>query len=170
MRQTSFLKKLGYTSQASHGGDKSRGKRKVRRPLDSRFPVHLILRSEAAKGALSLLRQQNRIYKLVMFKADTFHVKIEGYANVGNHLHIKARFKNRASFQNFLRTIAALIARVVTGARRGHAFGKFWSALAYTKVVKVWQQEKRLDKYIVANNIEAQHGAAARTKFLNDSG
>jgi hypothetical protein len=169
MRQISFLKQLGYEANSSHGGAESlKRNRKVRRPLDSKLPVHLILKSSKARGSLSFVRKRNKhwIWLLVHKKADKFGVKLQGFANVGNHLHIKIKFQRREQFQNFLRSISSLIARHVTGARKGKLFGKFWDYLAYTKVVKVWSQEKRLDKYIVANAIEGQHGKVWREKYL----
>lgn len=171
MRQQSFLKQLGYTLDRSHGGQATLGKRKVRRPLDPRYPLHLVLRASCAKKNLSLLRPANRdtIYRILTTKAKKFHVNLDGYANVGNHLHLKLRFKKRENFQKFLKSITSLIARHVTGARKGRPFGKFWDHLAFTKVIRVWRQEKQLDRYIVANAVEAYFGPIARTRFLQNT-
>jgi putative transposase len=168
MRQTTFLKQLGYTQTATHGGAEAVGKRKSRRPLDSKYPVHLILKSKKAKGSLSLRAKRNLhwIWLLAHRKAEKFDVQLQGFANVGNHLHFKVKFKRREHFQKYLKSVSALIARHVTGARKGKAFGKFWDFLAYTKVVKIWTQEKRLNRYITANAIEGQHGKEWREKYL----
>src|ERR1700733_11314140 len=125
MRQTSFLKQLGYSNQAVHGGAETKGKRKTRRPLDPKYPVHMILRATTAKGRLSMLQKRSRapIYQLVYRKADKFGVRLEAFANVGNHLHFKIRFRRREDFQRYLKSISALIARHVTGARKGKPFG-----------------------------------------------
>jgi hypothetical protein len=169
MRQTSFLKQLGYSAKATHGGSASlKRKRKTRRPLDPKHPVHLILKSTKARQKLSMLNPRVRqwIWLLVYHKADQFKVKLEGFANVGNHLHLKVKFRRREHFQKYLKSISALIARKVTDARKGKKFGKFWDCLAFTKVIKVWAQELRLNRYIVANAIEGQHGKVWREKYL----
>jgi REP element-mobilizing transposase RayT len=168
MRQTSFLKELGYKSDATHGGKSSKGKRKIRRPLDPKYPVHLILKATKARNQLSMLRPRSRryIWLLVRDKADQFNVKLAGFANVGNHLHLKIKFKRREDFQKYLKSVSSLIARHITGARKGRPFGKFWDHLAYTKVIKVWVQEKLLNHYIIANGIEADHGRKWREKYL----
>jgi hypothetical protein len=41
---------------------------------------------------------------------------------MSNHIHIVATFQNRVALQNFLRTSTALIARAMTGARKGRPF------------------------------------------------
>jgi hypothetical protein len=168
MQQITFLKQIGYSNDAVHGGAMAKGKRKTRRPLDSKRPVHLILRSSKARGVYSFKLGKNKmwIYKLVHEKAEKFGLQLQGFANVGNHLHFKLKFKRREQFQGFLKSITSLIARHVTGARKGQKFGKFWDFLAYTKVVKVWAQEVKLDNYIVANAIEGEHGSEWREKFL----
>ncbi len=166
--QTTFLKKLGYSHAAAHGGAPSKGRRKVRRPLDVRKPIHLVLKSSRARGDWSLLRDRNRhwIERLVAIKAKKFGVQIQGYVNVGNHLHIKLKLRDRNGFQKFLKAVTALIARRVTGARKGAPKGQFWDALAYTKVIRVWRQEQTLNRYLHANQIEVWHGRAIRDEEL----
>lgn len=152
-----------------HGGKNSlQRKRKLRRPLDSKKPAHLILKSSKARDPISMLRPRNRnwIATLIRAKAIAFNIQLQGYANVGNHLHLKIKFACREDFQRFLRSITSLIARHVTGARKGKKFGKFWDWLAYTKIVAVWKYEKWLNHYIVANNIEAECGRAQREQYL----
>jgi hypothetical protein len=42
--------------RAEHGGSIRQGRRKLARPVDPKRPLHVVLRSEKAKGDLSLLR------------------------------------------------------------------------------------------------------------------
>src|SRR5437773_904919 len=73
-RQTTFSNVSdefkGYwksTDRPFHGGAYAMGKRKTRRPYDSKRPIHLVLRSKRARGELSMLRFRNRnhIHNLV---------------------------------------------------------------------------------------------------------
>jgi hypothetical protein len=157
-------------SRRSHGGDQTVGRRKEFRPLDKKKWTHLILKSEKAVGAFGLLRPKNQIFiaELLDKKARKFNVAIQSYANVGNHLHMKLKFANREDFQNFLRSITTLIARFVTGARKGKPFGKFWQGLAYTRVVTTKKEELQLRGYIAANLIEVGSSKSERNSYLTE--
>ncbi len=91
---------------------------------------------------------------------------MQGYVNVGNHLHLKLRMRDRVGFQKFLKSVTAQIARRVTGAKKGSPKGKFWDALAFTKVIRVQKQELALDRYIYANQLDVWHGRAIREEVL----
>ncbi len=171
MKQTSFLKDLGYkNSKTSFGGAEHEVKktRKIARPLDSHKPLHLILKSSKAKNGLSFKTPEHFLFidLLIKEKSKKFGIRIESYANVGNHIHFNLRFSNRKNFQNFLRAITSLIARKITGARKGVVFGKFWDYLAYTSVVTSKLYLFRLSNYITANQIESKYGKKHRELFL----
>src|SRR3954470_19415252 len=106
-----------HARRLEHGSDTRKGKRKVARPIDPKRPMHLVLRSARAKGDWSMLRIANEkvIQKIIWRSAARNQVRIYRYANSGNHLHLLVRAKTRKGFQNFARTIGALIARAVTG-------------------------------------------------------
>src|SRR6476469_7713013 len=103
--------------RVSFGGSLSIGKRKIARPLDRRKPLHLILKSKHATGALSFRSAKNRIAieKIFRKRADQFGVTVQAFVLMGNHVHAVVSFKRKELFQNFLRTVSALIARAVTG-------------------------------------------------------
>jgi hypothetical protein len=172
----SLTKEWKKLSRKTHGGahangnSRTAGKRKEFRPLDARRSLHLILKSDQAKGKYGLLVPRNQIFiaKTLEAKAKKFAVTIQSQANVGNHIHLKLRFRSKAQFQNFLRSITTLIARFVTGARKGKPFGRFWSGLAYTRVVTSAKEDLQLGGYIEANRIEAKASKIEREKFLED--
>jgi hypothetical protein len=149
------------------GKDRRIGKRKVQRPFDRKKPLFLTLKASCAINKLSM-RNYNRdivIKALIDQTAETTGTKIHNYSNNGNHLHLVASFRSRIAFQKFLRTITAMIARLVTGARKGKPFGKFWDALAHSKVVNGKRGFIEVMKYVDANVIEASFGHIARTAF-----
>jgi len=153
---------------ATLGGTKGVGHAKRARPLAPRATYHIVLRSSKARGTLNMLRgnHKTRIEKLVRAQAKRFFVRIEGYANVGNHLHIKAFAQEREEFRHFLRTITCLIARKVTGATRGNKFGRFWDGLVFTRLVRTFTEHEILRRYIFANILEADCGPVARQNYL----
>lgn len=165
---TSSTEKRSYKERLVHGGEKTKGKRKLRRPLATKKWMHLVLKSSAAKGALSMLspRHANKVEKLIQEKARKFDIDLKEFVNMGNHIHFQFRIKSREKFQSFLRAITCLIARIVTGAKRGFKFGKFWDGLAFTRIVSTLDELVRLEGYLRANLIERRHGYRARTIYL----
>lgn len=158
-------KRYGRTQ---HGGLQTKGHRKLERPLSTTRPIHLVLKSHKAKGELSFLTHKNKpfIESLIKEKAKKFGVRISEFVNVGNHLHLKIRITSRERFQKFLKSITTLIARKITGARRGITFGKFWQGQAFTRVLNSKFEELNLYGYIKANKIEAVDSKAAREEYL----
>ncbi|MBS1970306.1 MAG: transposase [Bdellovibrionales bacterium] len=158
-------RKYGRTT---HGGVDSKGRRKEYRPLSEKKWIHLTLKSEKAKGPWSFLTPKNQqiIREILKSKSKKWGVQIAEVVNVGNHLHIKLKFKYREGFQNFLRSVTALIARKITNARRGHAAGKFWQGLAFTRVIKTRIEELQLRGYFKANRLQAAKGQKAREEYL----
>lgn len=153
----------------AHGGSSSRGRAKSMRPLDRKRSVHVVMRSSKARGALSLRscrERRARVESIVHSQAKRFGVRVLSFANVGNHLHAVARFPSRASFQAWLRSASGLIARAATGARKGKPFGKFWDALAFSRVVNEGRDLARALAYVEANKVEAREGQRAREIFL----
>ena len=161
-------KRYGRTE---HGGLKSKNIRKNERPLSTKRPTHLVLKSLHAKGHLSFLNFKNKAFieKLIREKAKKFGIKIQDFANVGNHIHLKIKYSSRLSFQKFLKSITSQIARFVTGAKRGKPFGKaFWEGLAYTRVLTSKLEELNLKGYIEANRVQAAKSYQAREKYLKE--
>jgi len=162
-------------SRTTHGGEESQGRRKEYRPLAENKWHHLTLKSEKAKGAWSFLTPKNQaiIRDTLKEKSKKWGVKIAEVANVGNHLHIKLKFKYRKGFQNFLRAVTSLIARKVTNAKKGNKLkatknkqNKFWQGLAFTRVLKTSYEVLQLTGYFEANRRQAAQGENAREDFL----
>lgn len=155
-------------ARATLGGTKGTGHAKCARPLAPRTSYHIVLKSEKARGPYNMLRKKHKhlVSKLIHRQAKRFFVRIESYANVGNHLHIKAYSQGTEEFRNFLRTITCLIARTVTGARRGHKFGRFWDGLTFTRLLRTFTEHEILKRYIFANILEADCGPNARLGYL----
>lgn len=155
-------------SRVEHGGGPAKGRRKVHRPLSTKKWIHLTLKSQKAIGKMSFKLPKNRFFieKLVKEKAKKFGIIIGGQANVGNHLHLKVKITSRGMFQKFLKSLTTLIARKLTGARRGKPFGRFWDHLAHTRVLMSYTEELNLDGYLIANRLEAAKSTREREEFL----
>lgn len=151
-----------FKPRDEHGGDIRKGKRKIYRPFDPKNPVHLVLRSEVAHGKLSMLGHSRPVQTLIHSVARRYRVRIFRYANAGNHLHLVILAPSRKAFQTFLRVLTGKIAQLMTGARKGSGFGKFWAKLAYTRVLKWGRDFRNACDYVRINEMEAQHVPSGR--------
>jgi REP element-mobilizing transposase RayT len=163
-RQTQLFLDQSLKPRKQHGGDINKGHRKMARPIATKSPMHIVLRSHRARGVYNMLTATNRrrIEARLHEDAANNHVKILGFANVGNHLHITAQAKTRQGFIAFLRTFTGMVARICTGAKKGKAKGQFWEKLAFTRIIS-WGKDKRvMDRYIHINAQESRLGHWAR--------
>ncbi len=160
-------KELKYFKAWTHGGVSLKKRRKIKRPLVAGVPTHLVLKSSKARGELSFLKNKHMVGALLKEKSRKFFVEILDFANMGNHLHLKVRFKDRQKFQQFLKSFTALLARKITGAKRGKKFGKFWDGLAFTRVITSKFEELQLKGYFDANHLQREFGQAERDFYLS---
>lgn len=111
MKQQSFFK----PSRKEHGGILSFGSRRSRRPLTTKHPLHLTLRSDYAYGSRSLLKHRSLINHVGRKFSSRFGVRIYRQAICGNHLHLIVRGTTREGLQNFFRVFAGHIAQQILG-------------------------------------------------------
>jgi REP element-mobilizing transposase RayT len=164
MIQKSFFNSKSEFSKSriAYGGD-TRGRKKAFRPLDRKRPVHITLKSSHAKGRMSLLSHRLEVAKIIESRARQYQIKLHRFENMGNHVHILVSLKNSELIQKFLRVVTGLIARLVTEARRGRAFGKrFWDYLAYTRIVTSRKDFARMLHYLDKNEVERAVGPDGR--------
>lgn len=143
-----------------HGGATCSGNPRGKRPLSTRLPIHLVMRSSRAHGGRSFLRKENavRIERIVSKHAKLNGVKIYRFANAGNHLHFLVKIANQELFKRFLRVLSGLIARVVLKAEKGAAKlkgVKFWDARPFTRVAAWGKAFDVLCSYLALNQWEA---------------
>lgn len=157
---------IKYVKKWTHGGSSALKKRKTKRPLVPGKVTHAIFKSSIARGKLSLLAHEAFISALIKQLSRKYFVRVQQYVNVGNHIHIKAKFKDVVHFQNFLRVFAALTARRILGAKKSKKIGKFWDNLVFTRVLTSSFEELGLRGYFKANALEAFFGKEAREQYL----
>jgi len=149
-------------ARTEHGGVVGVGRRKLERPVSTRRPMHLVLSSDRAKGAWSLRRHDRAVRETLRTVARRFGIRVYDFANVGSHLHLLVRARRRAQFQGFLRSFAGIVARRVTGARRGHPAGAFFNGLAWSRIVSWGRDYFGVRHYIFRNVIEGHAGPVVR--------
>lgn len=154
----SFLKK----PRKKHGGEthaKTR-KRKEERPFDPAKQLHITMRSSGAVGDRSMLHPSRaRIIRMIVFRAATRNgIELKQFVCVGNHLHFLIQTKSRRliparlALRAFLRESAGLIARAMTGAKKGQPAARpFWDYLTWSRIVEWGRDLSRIKKYFQKN-------------------
>jgi REP element-mobilizing transposase RayT len=140
------------------GGALIKGNPREARPVSSKRPMHLVMRSTLARGDRSFLRfgRAKQIKSLVERVSRSHGVKLYRYANGGNHLHMIVLPKSREGFNGFIRAITGLIARLTLGVERGRAKGlKFWDARPFTRVLEWGKDYTQVCQYLLQNTLEA---------------
>ena len=156
-RQISFLKPQSKV----HGGASASGNPREKRPLSTKLPIHLVMKSSRAIGVRSMLRKRTalEVKAVIDDHAKKNGVKVYRYANSGNHLHLVVKITNRALFSKFLRVVSGLIARLVLGAEKSsaklRAGSKFWDARPFTRVAEWGKAFDSLCDYLTLNTLEA---------------
>lgn len=133
-----FMKQLQLTGQFSsqdlkkiksgYGGEllKKAAARKRGRPLATKAPMHLVLRSSLAKRHWSFQNPRNarKVSELVRRFSKKYGVRVLHGANVGNHLHLMIRLSNRHSYAPFIRALTGAIAMQVTDTNKWRLHGR----------------------------------------------
>ncbi len=135
---------------------------KTARPISLKRPMHLVIKSSQAVGALSLNSKARAIADIVIDQGRTHGVKIYRYANAGNHLHLIVLPSSKKAMHNFSRSICGLIARLILGRQRRAAYSptlnrveKFWDARPFTRIVEWGRDFQSTCKYVLQNTLEA---------------
>ncbi len=147
-----------YLKIKDFGGSLIKGNPREQRPISTKRPMHLVLRSSLAKGDRSFLnsKRSRRIHKVIHRAAKHQNVKIYRYANSGNHLHMIILPASRVAYLKFIRVISGLIARMTLGVERGKALGiQFWDARPFTRILEWGKDFKKSCAYLRQNTLEA---------------
>lgn len=140
MKQISFFKKQNL----EFGGSQNKtGRRKVARVLDSRRPMHLVLKS---KQSISLFRNQLKLRAVLKKQAKTFGIKIYSHSIQKDHWHLVVKITNRYLYRGFIRALTGILAR---------QFGKgLWRLSPYSRIVSWGKDFLIVLDYLLLNECE----------------
>lgn len=150
----------------THGGVSLKKRRKVERPLYNKRITHTVFKSSKAVGSLSFYKHRGLISNELNRLKKRFFIEVLDFVNMGNHLHLKVRFRDKDRFKKFLKAFAGVVARKITGARKGRKFGRFWDGLVYTRVLFSSFEEYGLKGYFEANHRQREYGYEERVLYL----
>jgi hypothetical protein len=118
--------------------------------------MHLSLKAAGARGGRSMLHPKVKLRVLAAAKRWEARagVRLMGFENVGSHLHLVVLARKRRELQKFLRGFAGQVAMLMTGAKKGKR-GKFWTELAWSRVVNWGRDLLALGDYFSRNLLES---------------
>ena len=155
-RQFSLLPEL--KRQYEHGGQLLKGKRKSRRPFNRKKPLHLVFRSDEAKGRFSFLMPQNRkkVINLLKRYSCVCQIRIYDSAINSNHLHLLVGALDKRSLIRFLRSFPGALAMSITGSKKASPLTKrFWTVRVYSRIVEWGRGFGIVKDYILQNTLES---------------
>lgn len=139
MRQTSLFK----VPELKHGGELARGKRKNRRPLCPKRPLHLVLKARSS----NLYNNSSWIEKDARRLALKFHLTVYSLAVNFDHIHFALRIPGRRQYAAFLRSFTGLLARKLGAG--------LWKLLPFTRVLAWGKDFRQVLAYLRKNREEA---------------
>ena len=145
---TQFIAKTTFGGALLKAGTNPKGAR----PLDSKFPIHLVLKAE--RSTMRLPKHYARVNHIVHQTMRKHGVRLYEYANCGNHLHHLIKLPRRRTWSAFIRELTGRLAQV-TGVR--------WMHRPFTRLIKGWKKAFRAVKeYVRLNRVEVERGLTRR--------
>lgn len=142
--------------QDCFGGSLLKSHPKTRRPLASKLPIHLVLRSRSSR--MRLPKTFLEVNQIVTMTAKKCGVTIYSYANVGNHLHLVIRILSVRRWSAFIRELTGRIAQFILAGLGNSKKDEetFWAHRPFTRIVRGWQRAFRsIIQYVSLNRLEA---------------
>lgn len=156
--------KLGGTyrkwipSWSAFGGKGSaRGNPRSARPVATRSPMHLVLKSDLARGRHSFLARARTVDRISQRIGARCGVRIHDLAIAGNHLHFIIQPSSRKNYRQFIRGVSGVLARLML--RDGRlaslcAHRRFWEARPFTRIVRWGRDFNTVVNYLMKNRLD----------------
>lgn len=124
------------------GGTLLAGKRKVKRPLDSKRPIHLVLKAASDD---SILPNQKFVGDTIHRFATKFGLTIYSEAYHADHVHISLRISNQNLYNRWVRASTGFLSRILKIK---------WRLRPFTRVSAWGRDFNRTQNYVGENQLE----------------
>lgn len=124
-----------------HGGEIAIGKRKTRRPLCSKRPIHFVLKAHNK----NLFMKRVAIERQIQSLARKIGIKIYGLVVNFDHIHFVSRIHSRRIYNRFIRSLTGILAR---------KFKLKWKLSPFSRVLEWGSSFKMVLRYIEKNRDE----------------
>lgn len=143
MKQTSFIPHFS----SEFGGALLEGKRKTVRPLTSKKPIHIVIRSIKARGSHSFANNRKRLDQELQRCSKKWGIKVYSRVWVWDHLHAIIKIPNRTLYKNWIRELNSAIVRSLKAK-------DFFELRPYTRVIEWGQHLLQAQSYLELNEME----------------
>jgi REP element-mobilizing transposase RayT len=144
MRAPPMKFKWNQLNPTAFGGDLQKGKRKTKRPLSTKKPMHVVIKSAGLVFAVRTWRHREALQKASI----KYGVKVYGSVFNGNHVHMVVMFSAREHYVAFVRDLTSAFARIVD------RVGVFLQR-PFTRIVDWGRDFRNMASYLELNRIEA---------------
>lgn len=128
---------------------------KVKRPYSPKASMHIVLKAKRS----CLKHYDRRIERIIENQARRLFVRLYSLKNVGNHIHLVIKVKNKDSLSDFLRAVCGLIPRTLKTS-------KLWLQRPYSRIVS-WGKDYRSTKnYMTINNYQSMGYSKQQARFM----
>ena len=148
MRQIAFGFLQDYKKE--FGGTLLEGKRKTRRPISTKHPLHVILKS-LVRGVFK--PHNTSLDHLIRSQAKKFNIDIYDLALNWNHIHMVLRVYNRKNYVRFIRSLTSILAEKIRAVRPD--LEEIFTLRPFSRVVSWGRDFKYVLAYQVLNQLEA---------------
>jgi len=149
MRQASFGFLKDYKKE--FGGSLLKGKRKTARPLSTKHPIHLVLKSTHARPFPPTSRKLEKIFRA---QASHYGIKIYDLALNWSHIHALITIPSRQAYLAFIRTLTAAIVRALANLT-GQSLKGLFDLRPFTRILSWGREFKSVLDYLELNQMEA---------------
>ena len=137
-----------------------------RRPRGTKEAMHLVLRSDLARGPKSLLKYDSAVRAVIAKLAKRHGIRIYRIVNAGNHLHITLRLSKPFTWKGFISGLTGGIARAVQYKRDADTKRGFWNSRPFTRLI-AWGRDYNVVKdYHTLNQLEVDGAVPPRSQML----
>ena len=148
MKQLKF--KYGRDYKKAFGGELLLRKRKVARPLSTKNPIHLVIRSSQTKVFIPWNRSlEGLIYTL----AKKFNIKIYDLSLNWSHIHALMMIKDRRDYVGFIRELTSRMAQKIRLKLGGRA--EVFTLRPFTRIIEWGRDFNNVLDYVLLNQLES---------------
>lgn len=144
------------TTLSSFGGNLlKKSHAKSARPFSSKASMHIVLKA----NSYALKHYDLRVEKLIERHAKNNYIKIYSLQNIGNHIHLVIRAKNKDLLKCFLRSICGLIPRLLKTAN-------LWVQRPFSRIIKWGKAYRKIKNYMTINRYESMGYKRSQAEFM----
>lgn len=153
-RQTRFPF-LRLKREHAYGGTLRRDKRRRgARPVSRRHALHMVFKSDNAKGPTSFLHPRCRVilHRTLKQMARRYGLRIHEVGICGNHFHVLVRFQNRRLLMAFNKVFTSTLVKRLCGSQKLDR--RFFDFRPFTRVVESCRGYEIARDYVLLNQLE----------------